>query len=747
MKTPEADPIDADLPLQDGHTAALPADANVRGASDGAWLTPGRTCKWLRHAERFRVLIDAADYFTALRAAMLRARDTIFIVGWDIDSRLQLTPTGARDGLPARLADFLCALVERRRDLRIYVLAWDFAMLYAFEREWLPVYKLGWRTHRHVTFKLDGQHPLGASHHQKLVVIDDRLAFAGGIDLTRSRWDTPAHHPQTLLRRNPDAAPYQPMHDVQAMFDGAAAQALGELVRERWHRASAQPIDVPPLAGDAAATAQPSDPDDPTDPWPPHVRADIADVELGIALTEPAYDGRPAVRQIEQQYLEAIAAARERIYLENQYFTASGIGNALAERLEAAEGPDIAVVGPERQTGWLQHATMGVMRARLHQLMKRADRHGRYAMYAPAIGGIGPDEFINVHSKLMIVDDERLVIGSANLNNRSMVLDTECNIALDARGDPRVRAMIATVRNRLLAEHLEVTPEAVAGTLAHTRLNAAIAALRHGERTLLPLDPVAPAEFDELSERMSVFDAEAPLAPRELVRQFLPEAESRPLRGKLLVLGAFALVVALVSVLWRFTPLGELLSFTALVHEAQQLQASHLGPLAIVVVYALAASVSVPVTLLIAVSGFVFGALAGSLYALAGTLISAALTYYAGASLGHDAVRRLAGTRINRLSERLGSKGFVAVVIARVVPVAPFTVLNLVAGASHIGFRDYMLGTLIGMTPGIVLATSFAHQLVAAVHHPSPAGLALVAAIGAVLVGMSIALQRFFARR
>jgi uncharacterized membrane protein YdjX (TVP38/TMEM64 family) len=271
--------------------------------------------------------------------------------------------------------------------------------------------------------------------------------------------------------------------------------------------------------------------------------------------------------------------------------------------------------------------------------------------------------------------------------------------------------------------------------------------LRHGERTLLPLDPVAPAELDELSERMSVFDAEAPLAPRELVRQFLPEAESRPLRGKLLVLGAFALVVALVSVLWRFTPLGELLSFTALVHEAQQLQASHLGPLAIVVVYALAASVSVPVTLLIAVSGFVFGALAGSLYALAGTLISAALTYYAGASLGHDAVRRLAGTRINRLSERLGSKGFVAVVIARVVPVAPFTVLNLVAGASHIGFRDYMLGTLIGMTPGIVLATSFAHQLVAAVHHPSPAGLALVAAIGAVLVGMSIALQRFFARR
>src|SRR4051794_16695187 len=101
--------------------------------------------------------------------------------------------------------------------------------------------------------------------------------------------------------------------------------------------------------------------------------------------------------------------------------------------------------------------------------MKRADRHGRYAMYAPSIGGIGADDFINVHSKLMIVDDERLVIGSANLNNRSMVLDTECNIALDARGDPRVRATIAAVRNRLLAEHLDVTPQAAARALDGAR--------------------------------------------------------------------------------------------------------------------------------------------------------------------------------------------------------------------------------------------------------------------------------------
>ncbi|HEY4351130.1 MAG TPA: VTT domain-containing protein [Paraburkholderia sp.] len=709
-----------------------------------AWLQEGRSCAWLRRAERLRVLIDAADYFDALRAAMTRARDTIFIVGWDIDSRLHLTPEGPRDGLPAGLADFLCALVEKQRHLRIYVLAWDFAMLYAFEREWLPVYKLGWRTHRRVRFQLDGHHPLGASHHQKLVVIDDRVAFAGGIDLTGSRWDTPEHHPQAPLRRNANAAPYQPMHDVQAMFDGAAAAALGELVRERWRRASARRVELPPVTANTADAATAAH----IDPWPEHVHADIEDVELGIALTEPEYNGRPAVQQIQQMYVDAIARARESIYIENQYFTASRIGATLAASLAQADGPDIAVVGPERQTGWLQHATMGVMRARLHTLMKQSDHHGRYAIYAPTTGGfMHDDQFINVHSKLMTVDDELLLIGSANLNNRSMVLDTECNIALDAHGDPRIQAMIASVRNRLLGEHLDATPEAVADALATQRLNAAIASLRHGERTLAPQDPVAPAEPDELTTRMSVFDPEAPLAPHELVRQFLPEAESRPLRGRLLVLGGFALAVALLAVLWRFTPLGDLLSFSALVHAAHALHGSRLGPLAIVAVYALAASISVPVTLLIAVSGFVFGALAGSLYALSGTLISAVITYYAGASLGHDAVRRIAGSRINRISEKLGKKGFVAVVIVRIVPVAPFTLLNLVAGASHIGFRDYLAGTAIGMAPGIVLATTFAQQLVAAVHHPSLAGILLVGAIGAVLVGISIALHRFFARR
>ena len=82
-------------------------------------------------------------------------------------------------------------LVRRNRRLRIYVLLWDFAMIYVADREIIPLYAHPWRTHRRIHFRLDGSHPIGASHHQKIVVIDDHVAFVGGLDIAEHRWDEP----------------------------------------------------------------------------------------------------------------------------------------------------------------------------------------------------------------------------------------------------------------------------------------------------------------------------------------------------------------------------------------------------------------------------------------------------------------------------------------------------------------------------------------------------------------------------
>jgi phosphatidylserine/phosphatidylglycerophosphate/cardiolipin synthase-like enzyme/uncharacterized membrane protein YdjX (TVP38/TMEM64 family) len=699
---------------------------------------PGHNCAGIHHADRFSLLIDGSDYFSAVREAITRAERTVFIVGWDIDSRMQLTPQGADDGFAAALGDFLHEVAAARKRLRIYILAWDFAMLYAFEREWLPVYKMGWRTHRRIAFQMDGKHPLGGSHHQKIVLVDDKIAFVGGLDLTRSRWDTPAHAVENPLRRDANQQPYQPFHDVHTLFDGAAARAIGLLVRERWERACGRRFAI---RSHRATSGH--------DPWPLTRAVDLTDVDLAISLTEPAYAGRPGVQQIRQQYLDAIARAKHSIYIENQYFTAGSIGAALREKLEQEDGPDLAIVVPRNQSGWLQEMTMGVLRARLHRLLISADSHDRYRIMSPGVPGLELG-CVNVHSKLMFIDDDLLLVGSANLNNRSMVLDTECNIAIDANGNPRIRAALATMRNTLLAEHLGCEAADVAREIeACHGMNDAIAALQKDpaeHRTLQRLNPTVSDEIDRLVPPEALIDPETPVAPNELVSQFVPVERPHRLIGRFALLGVLALVIVGLTAAWHWTALGDLLNLTALTKMIRRIDALPLAPLWIMTAYVLAAVVSIPVTLLIATTGLAFGAAWGSVYALAGTMMAAAVTYLLGQWLGRDVVRRLAGVRVNKLSERVAKRGIVAVVILRLLPVAPFTIVNLVAGASHIGLRDFMLGTLLGMGPGIMLTVAFAHQLVSALRHPTALSFVILIGIGATLVALSLMLQRFLGR-
>jgi phospholipase D1/2 len=122
--------------------------------------------------------------------------------------------------------------------LRVYILGWDFAIIYALEREPLPSFNPRWRSHRRVHFSLDGMPPGGASHHQEIVVVDDAIAFVGGIDMAIRRWDTPEHCAHDPRRVDPRGEPYPPVHDVQMAVDGEAATALASLVRERWQRAT-----------------------------------------------------------------------------------------------------------------------------------------------------------------------------------------------------------------------------------------------------------------------------------------------------------------------------------------------------------------------------------------------------------------------------------------------------------------------------------------------------------------------------
>src|SRR4051812_34179278 len=124
--------------------------SGISDASSGL-LQAGRNCWRIERAQHFALLVDADSYFRAVRAAIRAAQHSIFILSWDIDSRTHLVPGGANDGDPEPLGEFLHAVVESRPALHAYVLNWDFAMLYALEREWLPLYKMDWRSHRRLS--------------------------------------------------------------------------------------------------------------------------------------------------------------------------------------------------------------------------------------------------------------------------------------------------------------------------------------------------------------------------------------------------------------------------------------------------------------------------------------------------------------------------------------------------------------------------------------------------------------------
>jgi uncharacterized membrane protein YdjX (TVP38/TMEM64 family) len=192
---------------------------------------------------------------------------------------------------------------------------------------------------------------------------------------------------------------------------------------------------------------------------------------------------------------------------------------------------------------------------------------------------------------------------------------------------------------------------------------------------------------------------------------------SASLHRKLYLLVAALLLLIALALAWSSTPMRAWLDVGRLVESLRRFGQAF-GPLAAVGGFALALTLAVPLVFLTLVTLVAYGPMAGFGCAMAGALLGAGASYGIGRFLGHEVLQRLGGERINRLSQRLASRGLLAVVAVRLLPVAPFAVVNMVAGASHIRLRDLMLGTLIGISPGTLAMTLFVDQITAALQHP-----------------------------
>ncbi len=446
-------------------------------------LELGRNCWRIERAGRAALIVDAANYFRLARQAMLGARKQILLIGWDFDTRIALAreagEKGPRHEGPTELGAFLSWLPKETPGLEVYILKWDLGSIKLLGRG-TTVLRIGrWAASEHVHFKLDGAHPAGASHHQKIVVIDDALAFCGGIDMTGDRWDTREHRDDDERRRRPTTRRrYGPWHDATMAVDGDAAKALGELARERWAAAGGEPIPAP---------------DDTGDRWPERLTPMFTDVDVAVARTRGAHAARPPVREIEALFVDQIRSAERYIYAENQYFASRRIAEAILERVSAPDCPEIVLVNPRTGAGWLEEEAMSPARAKLLHAIRKADRGGRFQIYYP-VTERGED--IYVHAKIFAADDRVLRVGSANMNNRSMGLDSECDLTIDAtlaQNPPAAGAAIGSAVRDLIAEHLGSDEALVAAHWARTRsLIGAIAALTRDGRRLVPFHPEQP---------------------------------------------------------------------------------------------------------------------------------------------------------------------------------------------------------------------------------------------------------------
>ncbi len=216
----------------------------------------------------------------------------------------------------------------------------------------------------------------------------------------------------------------------------------------------------------------------------------------------------------------------------------------------------------------------------------------------------------------------------------------------------------------------------------------------------------------------------------------------RGLRRKLYLLAfALAALIALAAA-WTWTPMRDWLDVDFVVTSLQRFGRAF-GPVAAVCGFALALTVAVPLVFLTLVALVAFGPLAGFACAMAGALVGAAASYGIGWFVGRDVVRHLAGERINQLSQRLARRGVLAVIAVRLVPVAPFAVVNMVAGASHIRLRDLLLGTAIGMTPATLAMAVFVDQITDALRQPTPLTFALAALTVVLVVAGAWAMRRW----
>jgi phosphatidylserine/phosphatidylglycerophosphate/cardiolipin synthase-like enzyme len=484
-------------------------------------ILDGKTAWRVHENARSALLIDGREYFRAFYQAASEARRSILLLGWQFDSDVELL---RGDDLPegihrrdVELMRFLDRLCRQRPELEVRVLAWDHSFFFALEREVLQKLVFDVVTSEQFVFRWDGTVPLGGSHHQKVAIVDGNIAFTGSQDICHHRWDDSSHRVRNPERLSRDRIAYGPYHEVQAVVTGLPARSLVELFVERWRDATGEELDPGTLVAPRPRS------DDAIDlevtlPMPP--------ARIGLSRSIPEVPGRAEVREVEALLTRAIREAKQLVYIESQYLSSCAMRDALIRRMRDRSKPKLDVVAllPCRPEAFKEEISIGLPQAEFLDIIRKAAQkygHSLGLFNVAAVDDKGRDVHCYIHSKVMIVDDRFMTVGSANFTNRSMSLDSEVNLTWEAApGDRAARPLrnaIRRARVRLLLEHV--------GAFGPAR--DVVRAVVPGRGLVARLDALAKSGTSRLREHAGEMDAPNVIAKvvREIAGEYLDPTE------------------------------------------------------------------------------------------------------------------------------------------------------------------------------------------------------------------------------
>jgi uncharacterized membrane protein YdjX (TVP38/TMEM64 family) len=427
------------------------------------------------------------------------------------------------------------------------------------------------------------------------------------------------------------------------------------------------------------------------------------------------------------------------IYVENQFLTYKPFAEHLVEALKRNPALEAVIIAPHGAESWIEAKTMRRGRARFVRTLKESGIMERVRVFCPAIGRGKKCVYPMIHSKVMTVDDKLLRVGSANLNNRSIGTDAECDLTIAAHDD-RSAKEIAAVRNTLLAEHCKTTPAKFAAELKRQdSLTAAVDHFAEHNRCLQTIDDSEIEDVEESGYLEAIADPERPISYESLAEMF-GVRNKRRFQLTLVVLGLSVFVVGALALLWTFTPLAELADPGEI--RAQLSAAGNVwGPLVVIAAFLVGSVIAFPINVLTIGTAAAFGPWLGALYAGAGCMVSALAAFAIGRWLGANALQDVLGDRLNRIRERVIEQGVVAVAAIRLVPIAPFTVVNLAAGAAELRLYDYLLGTLLGLAPGIAVMSFLGDRATEVFTQPTTANILLLVSGAVAWIGVAAGAQ------